>query len=293
MKINPEYTTKLGKLYKGDCLKILEAVEDESIDLIFADPPFNLDKDYGKGVNDNLKEEEYIEWSKKWIELSVKKLSNGGSFFLYNIPKWNIHLSEFLSRSLTFRHWITIKNTNSLPIRNRLYPAHYSLLYFIKGKKPKVFNPPRIPMDLCKNCGKELRDYGGYKNKLNPKGLTLSDIWLDIPVVRHKKYKKRSSNQLSLKLLDRILDIGADKDSVVLDPFGGSGTTYVAAELKGIKWLGIEISTTDAIIDRFKDIETEKLHFDSIQSKKNVLFTNASLKNREKNGISTSKYRLK
>ncbi|MDX9786344.1 MAG: hypothetical protein RBT11_06200 [Desulfobacterales bacterium] len=63
-------------------------------------------------------------------------------------------------------------------------------------------------MDICPHCLGDLKDYGGYKDKMNPDGVNLTDVWLDIPPVRHKKYKKRnSSNELSVKLIDRIIEM--------------------------------------------------------------------------------------
>lgn len=286
------FNTQLGNLYKGDCIKLMQELPSGSIDCFFADPPFNLSKTYGETNKDNLPEEEYLDWCYKWIAEAVRLLKPQGSLFVYNLPKWNTSLSYYLSNNLklNFRHWITIKQTFSLPIKGRLYPAHYSLIYFVKGDKPKTFNPPRIPIQVCRHCGGEIQDYGGYKNKINPKGLNLSDIWLDIPPVRHNKYKKRKENALSLKLLDRILDISTKENDVVLDPFGGSGTTYVAAELKNRKWIGMEIATYTDIIDRFKNLKADIEHLTQIQDQTNVLFTKDAMKLRRKNGLTNDKY---
>jgi site-specific DNA-methyltransferase (adenine-specific) len=292
MKMQPILTTKLGNLYRGDCLDLTKPLPSESIDCFFADPPFNLKKDYGKHVDDNLSEQEYLEWCRAWIDEGVRLLRPGGSFFLYNIPKWNIHLASYLAQKLTFRNWITVELTFSLPISGRLYPSNYSLLYFVKGDKPNTFNPPRIPMQVCRHCGGEIKDYGGYKSKMNPKGISLSDVWTDIPPVRHQKYKNRAANALSLKLMDRILDIATVEGDVVFDPFGGSGTTYIAAELKGRRWIGVELSTTDAILDRFKGIADDKSHLEEIAKRKNVLFTPEALALRKKCGHSNDKYRM-
>lgn len=290
--MKPIFQTKLGRLYKGDCIKSMKAMDSESIDCFFADPPFNLNKDYGARVNDNLTEDKYLTWCKSWLVEAIRLLKPGGSLFLYNLPKWNIKVAENLSKELTFRHWIAIDKKQSLPIAGRLYPAHYSLLYFVKGKKPNIFNPPRIPMEVCRHCGGEIKDYGGYKNKMNPLGVNISDIWSDIPPVRHKKYKKREANELHLKFMDRILDIATKEGDVVLDPFGGSGTTYIAAEIKKRKWVGIELSTTSAIINRFKQIEEDIYHYNKIRKKLNCLFTDEALALRKKHGKKNGKYRL-
>jgi len=292
MKLDPVFTTKLGKLYKGDCIDVMHGLPAESIDCFFADPPFNLNKTYGEDKKDNLPEEEYLNWCYKWINEGVRLLKPQGSLFIYNLPKWNTFLSTYLSNNskLNFRHWVAIKQTFSLPIKGRLYPSHYSLIYFVKGNKPKTFNPPRIPIQVCRHCGGEIPDYGGYKNKINPKGLNLSDIWLDIPPVRHNRYKKRKENVLSLKLLDRILDISTEEGDIVLDPFGGSGTTYVAGELKKRNWIGIEITTSNDIIARFKNLSADVEHFKEIRKEINVLFTDKAMKLRKKNGRSNGKY---
>lgn len=287
----PIFKTSLGSLYKGDCLEIMKSLASESIDCFFADPPFNLNKSYGSNVNDNLVEEKYLQWCYSWVDEGVRLVKPGGSFFLYNLPKWNVLLTNRISKKLTFRNWIAIEIKFSLPIQGRLYPSHYSLLYYIKGKKPNTFSPPRLPLQICRHCGGEIKDYGGYKNKLNPKGINLSDVWSDIPPVRHKKYKNRQANALSLKLMDRILDIATKEGDIVFDPFGGSGTTYIAAELKGRKWIGTELSTTDEIVNRFKHIENDRNYYQFLQKNINVLFTEEALKLRKKNGHSNGKYK--
>jgi site-specific DNA-methyltransferase (adenine-specific) len=144
---------------------------------------------------------------------------------------------------------------------------------------------------VCRHCGGDIKDYGGYKHKMNPRGINLSDIWSDIPAVRHKKYKKRQANELHLKFMDRILDIATKEGDIVLDPFGGSGTTYIAAELKRRKWIGIELSTTDDIIKRFKTIIEDEEHLNQIRKKVNTLFTEDAIAIRKKFGKSNSKYK--
>lgn len=284
----PILETPLGRLYEADCIEVMQSLDANSVDLAFADPPFNLGKKYTSKINDRKTEDEYLDWCKSWLNEMIRVLKPGGALFLWNIPKWNIPLGAHIGQQLTFRHWISVDIKYSLPIINRLYPSHYSLLYYIKGDKPAIFHPDRTPITCCRHCGRELRDYGGYKDKMNPKGVSLTDVWTDIPPVRHEKYKKREANALSLKLMDRIIAMASDPESVILDPFGGSGTTFVAAELTGRRWIGSELHC-EAIVDRFNAIQGDIDHLREIHENKNILFKREDLVRRKKSGSPLSK----
>jgi site-specific DNA-methyltransferase (adenine-specific) len=267
------FKTKYGRLYQGDCLDMFRKLDSESADLVFADPPFNLNKLYPSNINDNLKTESYINWCQDWLYECVRVLKHGGAFLLWNLPRWNSILCGYLENYLMFRNWIAVDIKYTLPISGRLYPSHYSLLYYVKGNKPKTFHPDRLPMQTCPKCYGDLKDYGGYKDKMNPKGVNLSDIWIDIPAVRHEKYKRREgANELSLKLMDRIIEMCTNVGDLVIDPFGGSGTTYMAAELKERKWIGCEIGPIEDIKNRFNLINKEKMIVEGYRQKLNKLF---------------------
>lgn len=256
----PVLATHRGWLFNEDCLAFLNRVEDESIDTVFTDPPFNLGKVYGSKVNDRLSQDEYIEWGKSWIDECIRVLKPGGSFFLYNLPKWNIVFgAHLMSQGMEFRHWIAISMKAGLPILGRLYPAHYSLLYYAKGK-PATFRKIRTPIETCRHCGGEIKDYGGHRGAMNPDGVNLTDVWSDIPPVRHWKFKskKRGANQLSTKLLERVIHLSTQEGDVVLDPFGGSGTTFDVAEQHDRYWLGSEIENCDVIRERLSDTEIHR-----------------------------------
>lgn len=288
----PILETPLGQLFEGDCLEVMRGLDAGSIDLAFADPPFNLEKEYTSKIDDSKADHDYLEWCRRWLDEMIRVLKPGGSLFLWNLPKWNLPLGAYVGEKITFRHWISVDIKYSLPIASRLYPSHYGLLYFVKGKKPAIFHPDRLPVSCCRHCGRELRDYGGYKDKMNPRGVNLSDVWTDIPPVRHAKYKKRAANGLALKLMDRIVTMASDSGSLVLDPFGGSGTTYVAAELTGRRWIGSELDCS-AILERFEAIEGDTKHLAEIHVNKNVLFTRADLERRRKSGNPLSRdYRI-
>lgn len=255
-KVKPAYRSSHGALFSGDCLQVLPAIKDECVDTIFADPPFNIGKEYGRAVNDNREQQEYIDWCNEWIHECARVLKKGGAFFLYNIPMWNVILANSLTDAgLHFRHWIAVDIKLGLPIAGRLYPSHYSLLYFTKGDH-KTFRNIRTPIQTCRHCDGDIKDYGGHRSSMNPNGVNLTDVWSDISPVRHRKFKssKRKANALSTKLLDRVVELTTEPGEMVLDPFGGSGTTYAVCERKDRCWLGVEIEkkAVKAIIDRIQ-----------------------------------------
>ena len=250
----PDYVSSRGALYADDCLSVLPLVRDQVVDTVFADPPFNLGKEYGSRSNDALPEFEYVEWCKKWLAECCRTIKPGGALFLYNLPKWNVLLGAYLMEiGMTFRHWIAIQISASLPISGRLHPSHYSLLYYTKGK-PKTFRRIRTPIEICRHCGGEIKDYGGHRGAMNPRGVNLKDVWTDIPPVRHWKFKSkgRRANALSTKILDRVVEMTTLPGELVLDPFGGSGTTFAVCEKKDRYWLGMEIDFAAEIVERIE-----------------------------------------
>jgi site-specific DNA-methyltransferase (adenine-specific) len=248
----PYWVGEGGILFAGDCLDYIPSFNNDMFDTVFADPPFNLGKAYGESTSDSMSDGKYLDWCKHWLAQCARTLKPGGALFVYNLPRWNIPLGTFLMEmGLTFRHWIAIEIKNRLPIAGRLYPAHYGLLYFTKGK-PKTFRNIRTPVITCRHCGRAIRDYGGHSRAMHPDGVNLMDVWDDIPPVRHRKFKSanRPANALSTKLLDRVIEMTTDPGDLIFDPFGGSGTTYAVARDKRRRWVGVELDFADVVVER-------------------------------------------
>ncbi|MFP5204215.1 MAG: DNA-methyltransferase [Acidobacteriota bacterium] len=253
--ILPAFATSRGVLYQTDCLNLLDSLRDESINTVFADPPFNLGKDYGRGADaDDLESDEYLRWCRAWIVECVRVIKPGGSFFIYNLPKWAYHLAaELESKGMSFRHWIAVSMKGTFPRGKKLYPAHYALLYFTKGS-PAVFNRDEVrqPVPVCRHCGGDVKDYGGHRKFLNPLGLNLTDIWEDTAPARHSQFKARwGINELKPIIPSRCIQLTTNPGDIVLDPFGGGGSTFEAAELLGRSWLGSEIVDCSLTAERF------------------------------------------
>src|SRR4051794_9539707 len=94
--IYPYFTTTHGVLFNEDCISVLKSLRDGIADCIFADPPFNLGKDYKNGFNDRVEESRYYEWCGQWIAESSRVLKPGGAFFIYALPEIAIRLAQFL-----------------------------------------------------------------------------------------------------------------------------------------------------------------------------------------------------
>ncbi|WP_208926500.1 DNA-methyltransferase [Desulfitobacterium hafniense] len=269
---NPKYTTEFGSLYQADCIPLMKTIPSDSIDMIFADPPFNIGKNYKSGVSDKLSEDDYLNWTESWLKECIRILAPGGSLFVYNLPHWQTHIAGMLNKYLTFRHWIAVYMRGLIPVAGKLHPSHYGLLYYTKGERPRVFNKQRIPMSTCRHCGGEIHDYGGKKRGLNENGLSIADVWTDIHPVRHKKFKNRDSNELPIKMLYRIISLASNEGDLVFDPFGGSGTTYTVAEHLRRRWIGCEIGDINPIVSRIQNNEDLSL-LHKVEQESNVLFT--------------------
>lgn len=85
-----------------------------------------------------------------------------------------------------------------MPIAGRLCPSHYSLIYYSKGK-PKTLRKIRTPIELCRHCKGEVKDYGGHRNAMNPKGVNLMDVWNDIPPSVMRNSSQRNAKQMPFR----------------------------------------------------------------------------------------------
>lgn len=228
-----------NKIIQGDCLELLKQIPDNSIDMTFADPPFNLKKGY-KSCRDNLALQEYLNWCEQWISEMVRITKPTGSILLHNIPKWLTYYAAFLNQMADFKHWISWDAPTS-PMGKTLQPNHYGILFYAKQAKQLKFYEVRYPHKRDRKSSYLLKDYGGKKGGLHPFGSLVSDVWTDIHRVKHNKYRDEHPCQLPIHLLERLILMTTDENDTVLDPFSGTGTTAIAAKRLGRNYLGLEL----------------------------------------------------
>ena len=229
----------IGKVNLGDCVALMESLPAESAQLVFADPPFNLNKKYGK-YKDNLPFDRYMSWTKEWITAAVNLLKPDGTLMLYNIPKLLTHSAPILNELCEFKHWIAW-NSGGKPLGKTMQPAHYGILYYMKTERGKFYDV-RAPHKQCRKCQAFTKDYGGKEHMRHPFGTQISDVWDDIHRVRHAS--KRISDhpcQLPVHLIERIILVTTDENDIVVDPFCGGGSAAVAAKQMGRRYIGAEL----------------------------------------------------
>jgi len=118
----------INKIIQGDCLEVMKNIPDNSVDITFADPPFNLGKKYN-GYRDNKEFHTYLDWCKQWICEMVRITKPTGSIFVHNIPKWLTYYATFLNEIAYFKHWLAW-DAPTAPMGKSLQPSHYGILYY-------------------------------------------------------------------------------------------------------------------------------------------------------------------
>ncbi len=243
-----------NKIYKGDCIKILSTeIKQESISLIFADPPYNLS---GKSLDlvnnttggafykvnekwDTFNYEDYLDFTEKWISACKSVLLSNGSLYV-SCTQHNIAEIIFVAKKLGLKlnNIITWYKINAMPnITKRVFTHSIEYVcWFVKGKKwifnynaVKQFNPNKTK----EGKSKQLRDFLDF---------------IELPIVQGKE-RIRGENGRALhptqkpeKLLELILLASSNEKDIILDPFFGTGTTGVVASRLNRKWVGIEIN---------------------------------------------------
>ena len=243
-------TALKDNVHQADCITLMQRMPAASVDMVFADPPFNLKKKYAS-YKDNLPFREYMEWTELWIQESLRILKPSGSLFVYNIPRLLTYTAGILDELAYFRHWIAW-NSHGRPLGKTMQPAHYGILFYSKSKELKFYDV-RAPHLTCRSCKKYLTDYGGKEHLRHKFGYQISDVWNDIHRVRHNVRRIDSHPcQLPVPLIERMILMTTDERDIVFEPFAGSGTGAVATKQMGRMYIGAEIDPAYCRIARTK-----------------------------------------
>jgi DNA modification methylase len=242
-------------VHHGDAVKILQQYPDNSIDLVFADPPYNLDKAYHV-YDDERADEEYVKWCNAWLQEYARILKPTGSLYVLNLPRWTMYHAAFLNQRLYFQNWI-VWDALSEP-RGKLMPAHYGLLFYTKHPTNFTFNYDEVgQLDARYYCLRasciRKRKAAGIDDKM-----PLTDVWWDIHRIKHRRDRDSHPCQLPDALMERIIRLSTDEGDIVLDALCGAGTTPVAAVKLGRRYVAIDIDEKYVWIMREKIAEVKR-----------------------------------
>lgn len=215
----------------GDALELFKDIPDDSVDLIIADPPYNLGKDYGNN-NDTKGFDEYLDFSRKWLTEARRVLKNTGTIYIFMGVRFISYLYSILERDLNmeFNSWITWYYTQGIGKTKGFSPRHDDILMFNKSKK-FIFNIDdiRIPQKY-------------YRERNNMRGANPGNVWEFSHIHYCQKNRKPHPTQKPEGIIERMVLASSNKGDVVLDPFAGSGTTLRVCQQLGRSCIGFELN---------------------------------------------------
>ncbi len=218
-------------LVAGDAATEMARLRTESVDLIIADPPYNLGKNYGNNI-DLKTARDYRSFTAAWLRESVRILKPGGSLYCFMGVRFIARLYLMLEEefSLTPQGWITWHYTQGMGRKRGFSPRHEDILWFSKGP------------DACFNLDDVRVPQKYFRKRNNMAGANPGDVWQFSHVHYCAAERLPHPTQKPEALLERIVRASSCPGDLVLDPFLGSGTTARVASVLGRSSIGIDIN---------------------------------------------------
>jgi len=231
------------KIFWGDAIKVLEnQIADNSIDLIFADPPYNIGKSFNGYKEKWSSDEEYLKWCYQWLDLCVKKLKPSGSFYVMTATQFMPFFDIYLQSKLNILSRIVWFYDSSGVQAKKYYGSLYEpILYCVKDTENYTFNANDILIEAKTGAKRKLIDYRKNPPQVYNSEKIPGNVW-EYPRVRYRmdEYENHPT-QKPIALLERIIKASSNENDVVLDPFSGTFTTSFVAKQLNRKSIGIEL----------------------------------------------------
>lgn len=245
------YQSAQGELYRSDCIEFMKTLPDESVDMIFADPPYNIGKNKQWDIWNSM--EEYIQWSEQWIKEAARVLKKEGTMYMCGFSEIIALCQASAMKYFYSCKWTIWSYRNKANLSNDWGRSHEAILCFRKSKK-YTFNVDsvRIPYNShtmrypAREQG-ESSQYGKGCKRVdkwvpNPKGAKPRDV-IDLPTTCNGMHEKTPHpTQKPEVLIRKYILASSNENDLVLDPFCGSGTTAVCCKELHRRFLSCDIN---------------------------------------------------
>ncbi|MFZ6845601.1 DNA-methyltransferase [Undibacterium sp. RuTC16W] len=231
-----------NQIFCEDALTGLARIPDGSVDLLLADPPYGLGKDYGND-SDKMASADYLAWTEQWIDAALPKLKANGSLYIFLTWRYSPEIFVMLKQRMTMMNEIVWdRRVPSMGGSVRKYSSvHDTIGFFVKAKDYFFdLDAIRIPYDAETKKARSRKIFEGAKwleLGFNPK-----DVWSVSRLHREHAEREDHPTQKPLEIVERMVKASCPVGGIVLDPFMGSGTTAVAARNCGRDYVGFELN---------------------------------------------------
>ena len=236
------FANKKHKIIFGDVLEALKSVQDNSVDLIFADPPYNIGKNFNGKIEKWDTEESYLEWCYEWLDVCVQKLKPNGSFYVMTATQFMPYFDIHLRKKMTILSRLVWSYDSSGVQAKKYYGSMYEpILFCVKDKNNYTFNTNDILVEAKTGSKRKLIDYRKAVPTVYNSEKVPGNVW-EFSRVRYRmdEYENHPT-QKPISLLERIIKASSNEGDIVLDPFSGTFTTCFVAKELNRQSIGIEL----------------------------------------------------
>ncbi len=232
----------IHKIIYGDALEGLKTLSDNSVDLIFADPPYNIGKNFNGNIEKWATEDDYLAWCYEWLDLCIQKLKPNGSFYVMTATQFMPFFDVYLRKKLTILSRVVWSYDSSGVQAKKFYGSMYEpILFCVKDKDNYTFNAKDILVEAKTGAKRKLIDYRKAIPTVYNSEKIPGNVW-DFSRVRYRMEEyENHPTQKPIALLERIIKASSNENDLVLDPFSGTFTTCFVAKNLNRNCIGIEI----------------------------------------------------
>jgi adenine-specific DNA-methyltransferase len=230
------------KIIHADALAALKTLPDNAADLIFADPPYNIGKNFNGHIDKWKSDDAYLDWCYQWLDLCIEKLKPNGSFYVMTATQFMPFFDIYLRKKLDILSRLVWYYDSSGVQAKKYYGSMYEpILFCVKDKNNYTFNTEDILVEAKTGAKRKLIDYRKAVPKVYNAEKVPGNVW-EFARVRYRmdEYENHPT-QKPIALLERIIKASSNAGDLVMDPFSGTFTTCFVAKELGRNSIGIEL----------------------------------------------------